>query len=161
MLLSVDDAFQRIGEMFENFGIVLRHGLRRNPRHGGDRGLDFLDADRFLALVFRNQHLARAGLVDHVDRLVRQFAIMNVAGRKLHRRFHCLGRVAHLVELLEIGLQPLHDLDGVFDRRLVDVDFLEAADQRPVLLEVLPIFLVGRRADAAQGALRQRRLQQV
>ena len=45
--------------------------------------------------------------------------------------------------------------------RLVDVDLLEAAHQRAVLLEVLAVFLVGGRADAAQRARLQRRLQQV
>ena len=45
--------------------------------------------------------------------------------------------------------------------RLVHVDLLEAAHQRAVLLEILAIFLVGGRADAAQRALRQRRLEQV
>jgi hypothetical protein len=53
------------------------------------------------------------------------------------------------VELLEIRLQALQDLDGVLDRRLVDVDLLEAADQRAVLLEKLAELLVGGRADAA------------
>jgi hypothetical protein len=37
--------------MLEHLGIVLRHALGRNPRHGRDRGLDFLDADGLLALV--------------------------------------------------------------------------------------------------------------
>ena len=145
----------------EHLGIVLRHGLGRDPRHGRDRRLDLLDADRLLALGLGQQHLARAGLVDHVDRLVRQLAVMDVARRQLDRGLDRLVGVADLVEFLEIGLQPLHDLDRVLDRRLVDVDLLEAADQRPVLLEILAIFLIGRRADAAQRALRQRRLQQV
>jgi hypothetical protein len=63
--------------------------------------------------------------------------------------------------LLEIGLEALQDLDRVLDRRLVDVDLLEAAHQRAVLLEVLAEFLVGGRADAAQRAAAKRRLQQV
>ena len=46
-------------------------------------------------------------------------------------------------------------------RRLVDVDLLEAADQRAVLLEELAVFLVGGRADAAELAGGERRLQQV
>ena len=63
--------------------------------------------------------------------------------------------------VLEAGLQALQDLDAVLDRRLVDVDLLEAADQRPVLLEVVAVLLVGRRAHAAQIARRQRRLEDV
>jgi hypothetical protein len=54
------------------------------------------------------------------------------------------------VIVLEIGLEALQDLDRVRDRRLVDVDLLEPAHQRPVLLEILAVFLVGGRADAAQ-----------
>ena len=65
------------------------------------------------------------------------------------------------MELLEIGLEPLHDFDRIGDRGFVDVDLLEAANERAVLLEILPVFLVGRRADAAQNALRQRGLQKV
>ena len=65
------------------------------------------------------------------------------------------------MEILEVGLQPLHDLDGVRHGGLVHVDLLEAADERAVLLEILAIFLVRRRSDAAQRTLRERRLQQV
>ena len=63
--------------------------------------------------------------------------------------------------VLEVGLQPLEDLERVLDRRLVDVDLLEPPRQRPVLLEVLAVLLVGGRAHAAQRARLQRRLQQV
>ena len=147
--------------MLEHLGVVLRHRLRRDPRHGRDRRFDFLDADRLLALVLGDQHLARAGLVDYVDRFIRQLAIMDVARRELDRGLYRLTGIADLVELLEIGLQPLHDLHRIRDRGLVDVDLLEAADERPVLLEILPVFLVRGRADAAQRPLRQRGLQQV
>ena len=126
-----------------------------------DRRFDLLDADRLFALRLGHQHLRGAGFVDHVDRLVRQFAVVDVARGKLDRRLHRLVGVADLVELLEIRLQPLEDFNRVFDRRLVDVDLLEPANQRAVLFEILPIFLVGRRADAAQHALRERRLQEV
>ncbi len=50
LVLAVDDAFQRLGQMLEHFGIVLRHGLRRNPRHGRDRRLDLLEPIVFLRL---------------------------------------------------------------------------------------------------------------
>ena len=63
--------------------------------------------------------------------------------------------------LLVVGLEASQDLHRILDRGLVDVDLLEAADQRAVLLEVAAIFLVGGRADAAQRAALQRRLQQV
>ena len=147
--------------MLEHLGIVLGHGLRRNARHGRDRGLDFLDADGLLAAAFRQQHLRRAQLVDHVDRLVGQFAVVDVARRQFDRRLDRLVGVFELVIFLEIRLEAFQDFDGVRHRRLVDVDLLEAPHQRAVLLEVLAIFLVGRRADAADRARRERRLEQV
>ena len=161
LVLAVDHALEAGLEVGQHLGVVLRDRLRRDARHGGDRRLDLLDADRLLAPVLRHQHLRGAGLVDHVDRLVGQLAVVDVARRQLHRRLDRVVGVAELVELLEIGLQALHDLDRVRHRRLVDVDLLEAADERPVLLEILPVLLVGRRADAAQRARGERRLQQV
>ncbi len=147
--------------MLQHHRVVLRHGLRRNPRHGGDGGLDLLDADRLLAPALGQQHLRRARLVDHVDRLVRQLAVVDVARGQFDRRLDRLGGVFELVIVLEIGLEALEDLDRVRNGRLVDVDLLETAHQRAVLLEILPVFLVGGRADAAQRARRQRRLEQV
>jgi hypothetical protein len=97
-----------------------------------------------------------ADFVDDVDRLVRQLAVVDVARDQLDRRADRLGGVAHLVVLLVIGLQAAQDLHGILDRRLVDVDLLEAVDERAVLLEVAAIF-VGGRADAADGAALQRR----
>lgn len=161
LLLAVDGTLQRGLEIAQHLGIVLGDGLGRDARHRRDRRLDLLDADRLLALGLGDQHLRGAGLVDHVDRLVRQLAVMDVARRQFHRRLDGIVGVAQLVELLEIGLQPLQDLDRIRHRRLVDVDLLEAPHQRPVLLEILAVFLVGGRADAAQPARGERWLQQV
>ena len=148
-------------EVLQHRGVVLRHGLGRNARHGGDGRLDLGHADDLPALVFGHQHLRGAGLVDHVDRLVGQFAVAHVAGRKLHGGLDRVVGVADLVELLVIGLEALQDGDRIGDRGFVDVDLLEAAHQRPVLLEMLAVFLVGGGADAAQRAIGKRRLQQV
>ena len=123
--------------------------------------LDLLDADDLPPLPLRDEHLRGARLVDHVDRLVGQLAVVNVFGRKLDRRFDRLARVADAVEVLEIGLQPFEDLDRVGDGGLVHVDLLEPPDKRPVLLEMLPVFLVGGRADAAERARLQRGLEQI
>ena len=81
--------------------------------------------------------------------------------RQLDRGLDRVGGVADLVVPLVIGLEPAQDLDRILDRRLVDVDLLEAPDQRAVLLEIVAVFLVGGRSDAADHAARQRRLQQV
>src|SRR3984893_16005866 len=62
---------------------------------------------------------------------------------------------------LVIGVYPAQDLDRILDRGFVDVDLLETADERAILLEIVAIFFVSRRANAADYAPGQRRLQQV
>ncbi len=141
--------------------VVGRDDLRRNARDLGDDLLDVLQRDGLPPLVLRQQHPAGADLVDHVDRLVRQLAVVDVFRRQLDRGADRLVGVAHLVVLLVVGLQAAQDLDRVFERRLVHVDLLEPPHQRAVLLEVVAELLVGGAADAAQSARRQRRLQQV
>ncbi len=86
---------------------------------------------------------------------------MDVARRQIHRGLDRLVGVLELVIILKIRLEAFEDADRVIDRRLVDVDLLEPAHQCTVLLEVLAIFLVGRRAHAAERAGSQRRLQQI
>ena len=160
-ILAEYHAGQLVLQVLQHLRVIARDGLRRDARHGGDGCLDVLHADGLLALRFGQQHLRGAGFVDHVDGLVRQLAIAHVARRELHRRADGLGRVAHVVVLLEIGLQAFEDLHRVGHRRLVNVDLLKAPDQRAVLLEVLAVFLVGGGADAAQAALRQCGLEQI
>ncbi len=63
--------------------------------------------------------------------------------------------------LLEHRLEALQDLDGILDRRLLHIDLLEAADEGAILLEVLAVFLVGGRADAAQATGLEGRFQEV
>ena len=60
--------------------------------------------------VSRAQHLRGTHLVDHVDRLVRQLAVVDVAGRQLHRGVERAGGVAHLVVRLEAAA-AVEDLD--------------------------------------------------
>ena len=65
--------------------------------------------------------------------------------------------VVHLVALL----QAAQDGDGVLDRRLADVDGLEAALQGGVLLDVLAVLVEGGGADQAQLAAGQHGLDHV
>ena len=65
--------------------------------------------------------------------------------------------VVHLVALLE----PAQDGDGVLHRRLAHVDLLEAPLERGVLLDVLAELVERGRADHAQLAARQHRLDHV
>ena len=85
--------------------VVARHALGRDAGDLGDHRLDVLHGDRLAPLALRQQHLRRADLVDHVDRLVRQLAVVDVARRQLHRRLDRLRRVLDLVVALEGGAQ--------------------------------------------------------
>ena len=143
-VLSVDHALDCHIEMFQHLRVVLRDRLRWNTGHGRHRTLDFLDPDRLATPRFRQQHLRSAGFVDHIDRLVGQFAIVDVAGRQLDGALDRIVGVANLVIFLEIRLQSPENFDRVGNRRLVDVDLLEPPHQRPVLLEELAVFLVCR-----------------
>ena len=57
--------------------------------------------------------------------------------------------------------ESLQDRDGFGRRRRFDVDGLEAALERAVLLDVLAVFVERGRADGVQLAPRQQRLQHV
>ena len=65
--------------------------------------------------------------------------------------------MVHLVALA----QAAQDGDGVFDRRLIDQDGLEAAFEGGVLFDVLAVFVERGGADAVQLAARQHGLEQV
>ena len=105
--------------------------------------------------------LCGPGFVNHVDRAVRQLAVVDIAVRQFDRGLDRVGGVFDAVMLLEIGFQPLEDLGGVFDRRLAHVDFLEPARQRAVFFKVLAELFVGGGAHGAQLAALKRGLQQV
>jgi hypothetical protein len=58
-------------------------------------------------------------------------------------------------------LDAHQDLDGFLLARRIDLDGLEAALERSILLDVLPVLGGRRRADAADLAARERRLEDV
>ena len=63
--------------------------------------------------------------------------------------------------IFEIGLDAHQDLDRIRHGRFGHVNLLEAPHQGAVFFEILAIFLVSGRADAAQNTRRQSRLEQV
>ena len=123
-----------------------------------DAPLDHVDLERHRVDLDAQ---ARRRLVDEVDRLVGQLAAGDVAvgqhrGRD-DRRVLDAHAVVHLVALL----QAAQDRDRVLDRRLAHVHLLEAALERGVLLDVLAVLVERRRADEAQLAAGEHRLDHV
>ncbi len=161
LVLTEDHALEGLFQIAQGFRVVLRDGLRGNSGDLGDHSLDLFHAQRFPALGVGQQMLCGPGFVDHVDRRVRQLAVVDVARGQLHRRLDRVVGVFQVVVFLEMRFQTHQDLDRIRDRRLVHVDLLEAPGKRPVLFEVLTEFLVGGRAHAAQLAALQRGFQQV
>ena len=70
-------------------------------------------------------------------------------------------RVLHTMVLFVISLKPFKDLHGFVDARLHDVDLLEAPRQGTVLFKEVFVFLVSRRADAAQFSGTEHRLEDI
>jgi len=108
----------------------------------GQRGLAELDA--------------RAGLIDQIDGLVGQKAVGDVAVGVRDRELDGGVRVADGVELLVAVLDAHDDLDGVglIGRR--NLDGLEAAFQRAILLDGLAVLGRGGGADALDFSARER-----
>ncbi len=161
----------RVALLGEGRQLLLERGealLRRLVGLLGQRGLLDLElADPALDHVDLEGHRvdldaqARRRFVDQVDGLVGQLARRDVAVRE-HRRGHERGvldahTVVHLVALLE----PTQDGDGVLHRGLAHEHLLEPALERGVLLDVLAELVERRRADHAQLAAGEHRLDHV
>ena len=140
-------------------GLLELLGIGRLLLVGSDAGQLLVD----LGDLGRQHHVvhARAGarLVDDVDGLVRQEAVLDVAVGQRDGGLERGVGVVHVVVLLVTILQAMDDGQRVGDAGLVDVHRLEAALERGVLLDVLAV-LVGRRgADDLDLAARQGRLE--
>ena len=73
---------------------------------------------------------ARACLVQHIDRLVREEAVGDVAPGEFHAGLQRLFRIAYLVVLLVVGGDVAQDLERLLGRRGLDDDLLEPALER-------------------------------
>ena len=101
------------------------------------------------------------GFIDQIDGLVGQEPVGNVAVAE--------DRGGHQARILDADAvmdfvalaQAAEDGNGVFDRRLIDQNGLEAAFESRVLFDVLAIFVERGRADAVQFAAGQHGLEQV
>ena len=161
LVLTEDDRLQLLLQVEEGVPVVAGDGLLRNFRHRGDDALHVDRVEDALAFVLRHQAVRGAGLVDEVDRLVGQAAIEQVAGREVGGGVERFVGVLDLVVLLVAVAEAAQDLGRLLDRRLLDLDHLEAARQRAVAVERALVLGVGGRADAAQFARSEAGLQDI
>ena len=104
---------------------------------------------------------AGAGFVHKIDRLIRQEPVRDVAVGKLRRRHQRRVLDSHTVVHLVALLQATQNTDRVLDRRLPNVNLLEATLQGGVLLDVLAVLVERRRTDQTQLTASQQRLNHV
>ncbi len=88
-------------QVLEQLAIGAGHALRRNPRDGSDHRLDLIDVDGVHAHLRRQQALVGTGLIDDIDGLVRQEAVVDVAIRQPRGAVQRGVGVLELVVLLE------------------------------------------------------------
>ena len=112
-----------------------------------------------LGRAIRGDASAGTGLVNEVDGLIGQEAILDVAVGKVRGSLDSTLRIAHMVMLLVARLERGQDLDRVLDARLLDIDGLEATLESRVLGEVLAEFLGRGGADNLEGAAREHGLE--
>src|SRR5680860_71812 len=147
--------------------LVVAQGRRLLEVRGVDGGL-LLTTDRRdplveLAKVRRRRHPAEAqsgaSLVDEVDRLVGQEAVVDVpVGQVGCRDQGGIGDRDPVVRLIAAA-QTLEDLDGVRERRLGDLDRLEAPLEGRVLLDMFAELVQRGRTDRLELATSQHRLE--
>jgi hypothetical protein len=117
------------------------------------------DSSSSAGIDFRAQ--LRGRFVDEIDRLVRQEAIRDVAVRKRRRSDQRGILDAHAVMDFVAVAQTAQDRNRVFDARLIDEYRLEAAFERRIFFDVLPILVERRRTDEMQFATREHGLEKV
>ena len=126
-------------------------------------GLEFGQAcleSRHVDLQAEPQPQPGSGLVDEVDRLVRQHSLRQVAVAELDGGAQGVVGEAHAVVLLVRGPQTAQDQHGILQGRLADAHRLEPALERGVLLDHAVLLQRGR-ADQVQVAAGESRLQDV
>ena len=104
---------------------------------------------------------ARARLVEKVDRLVGEEAVLDVARREDYGAHERLVADVHVVVLLEALLDAAQYRNRVLLARRIDLHGLEAALERLVGLHVLAVLVERRRADAVKFAASEKGLEHV
>ena len=103
----------------------------------------------------------RPHLINHVDRLVGEKTLVDMAVGQLGGRLEGRGRVFDPVVLLVAGLETLENGHRIRHRGLDHIDLLKTAGEGAVLLEMVFILLVGGGPDTAQVAGLQGGLEEV
>ena len=115
----------------------------------------------FFAVPLAGEPDEGAGLVDDIDGLVRQEAVVEVLGRQLAGGLQGGVHVDDAVVLFVARAQALEDLDALVDGGLGELDFLEAPGQGTVFFKMVLVLFVGGGADAADLAAGQNGLEDV
>ena len=112
LVLAKDHSFQVAFNVLQLAAVVVGHVGRRNACDLGNDLFDLVLANRFLALGWRQNALGSPSLVNHVNGLVGQLAIVDVLGRQF---CCCLQRrigVLHAVVFFKAALEPFEDVHG-------------------------------------------------
>ena len=107
--------------------VVIRNIGWRNTRDFGDDVFDFQLADSFLTLGSGQDALRGAGFVNHVNRLVRQMAVVDVFGAQFSSGLQCSHRVFDVVVFFKTRLEAFENIDGLLDSGLHHIYLLETA----------------------------------
>ena len=149
-------SFLLLGDLGGLVHIVALGGLLRG-------GLELLHAmlglTHRLGRAIRGDASAGTGLVNEVDSLIGQEAILDVAVGKVRGGLDSTLRIAHMVVLLVARLECGQDLDRVLNARLLDIDGLETTLKGRILGEVLAEFLGRGGADNLEGTARKHGLE--
>ena len=127
--------------------------------------LDLLDFHLQLLHVRRPGHRAdaraRTGLIHHVNGFVRQEPTGDIAVGQPDCGFQRFVRQINLVMFLVFRAKPFQNQDGLLNRRRLNLDRLEPAFERRILLNVFAILGQRRGANTLHLASAQRRLDDV
>ena len=129
----------------------------------------FLLRAQLRRLLVKNLNLGRGGhplnaqasarLINQVNGLIRQESVGNIACRQVHGSLDRLVGNGYAVVSLVLIAHTLENLHGEVLGRLVHLNWLEAAFQCGVLLNVLAVLVQGGGTDGLQLAASQHRLQ--
>jgi len=127
--------------------------------------LDFLDLFLECLDVFGHHDIlqvnAGAHLIEHVNGLVGQKTVGDIAVAELHTGNDGLVAVRHIVELLVLGLDVSEDMHRFILGRRIHHHLLEAAVECAVLLDILAVLVERGSTDALEFAAREGGLEDI